>query len=136
MAKQRAVRRSRRTVPRRGRKPAAPKPFSHKNGSYLFNADVASYAIPVFSVDAFKRHPDQVGEFDTGSQEIYVREDLGCPAREADVLLHELLHAVSFVVLTTKDRLTERQVNAMSVALVDTLRKNPKLAAYLTDRLA
>ncbi len=65
-----------------------------------------------------------MGEFYLNDHEAYVLKAAPSPTASADRLLHELLHGVSQIVLAPEDRLTERQVNTLSMVLVDVLAQN------------
>lgn len=74
------------------------------------------------------------GQFLHESQKILIGPENGPDAR-ADTLLHEVLHG-HFVLLGLREdiskKLEEKIVLALAPLLLDTLRKNPKLVAYLT----
>lgn len=50
--------------------------------------------------------------------------------QERDTLVHELLHAIGMIV---GQRLKEREVAAFAPVLLDVLRSNPAVVAYLTE---
>lgn len=50
----------------------------------------------------------------------------------SDTIFHETIHAISEYALTGDDRLTERQVHALSNALCEVLSDNPKLVELIT----
>jgi hypothetical protein len=72
---------------------------------------------------------DAVGHTSTSTQELHVLEGQG-HHQERDTLLHEILHVASNVV---GQDLKERQILALAPVLLDVLRRNPELVAYLTE---
>lgn len=75
-----------------------------------------------------------VGATDTTRQLIAVDPDLG-PDQQADTVLHEILHAVMSLtgLASDLDDDTEEQVVfRLAGPLLDVLRRNPRLVAYLT----
>lgn len=71
------------------------------------------------------------GAFDKYACEIMYRP--GIKQRDlADTLLHESIHAISEYGLTGEDRLSERQVHALSNHLCQVLADNPDLARLVT----
>lgn len=76
------------------------------------------------------------GRHDPARQVIAIDPDLG-PDAEAETLTHELLHAALEQVpneLTNEQE--ERLVLGLGFVLLDVLRRNPALVAYLTARRA
>lgn len=73
----------------------------------------------------------EAGYFDSAKCEIGVNKELAEASRR-DTVMHEVLHALAHHCAIYK--LDEKIVAALSPALLDTLRRNPRLAAYLLDR--
>lgn len=73
-----------------------------------------------------------MGQTNTGTQRIAIRDDLA-PHAERDTVMHELLHVVG---CATGHDLEEHQVSAISPVLLDVLRSNASLVAYLTEPIA
>lgn len=72
---------------------------------------------------------DAWGSTDAGTAQIRVVEAQG-PYQERDTVLHELLHAALLVMGKGRE---EEIVSALSPVLLDVLRSNPELVAYLVD---
>lgn len=78
-------------------------------------------------------HTDQpgVGAQKTAAQRIAIADDLG-PDQTRDTLLHECLHGLCRVVNLIPDgRQEERVVSGLTPVLLDALRRNPGLVAFL-----
>ena len=91
--------------------------------------DILNYKLAViFDSELQKRGSD--GECDVEGGQIRIGANL--PARSfADVLLHELLHAIVGIGLDKENRLTELQINYISAVLSEVLRRNPGLKPIL-----
>ena len=80
-------------------------------------------------------NPTAFGRTRNKEQSIVLSAGQG-PDQEADTVLHETLHAC-FTVAGISERMTdtlaEETINALSPLLLDTLRRNPELVAYLLD---
>jgi hypothetical protein len=92
--------------------------------------------------EALGRHgsDDPIGQTDTNRGRIRIRggSEHG-PDQQRDTMLHEIIHVVLLlsdmhdIPCTFKnDRERERAVSVLATYLLDTLRRNPKLVAYLT----
>lgn len=77
---------------------------------------------------------DAVGE--TKAEQLTIRLKPGhAPDYERDTLVHELIHAcLVHSPLELDHDLEEKICLALAPALLDTLRRNPKLAAYLLEK--
>ena len=107
----------------RRRRPRRSKKSKNIPGAvYQFTVTVSGYPVGVFHAPHLSE-ADNVGEYD--NQEIHLRSDTPGGVVYADRLLHEAIHAISSIAMSSEDRLTERQVNALSTVLVDTLPRNP-----------
>lgn len=71
------------------------------------------------------------GRTDHALQRITVRTDCS-PHQERDTVMHELLHAAGDIV---GQSLGETVVGAIAPVLLDVLRANPAVVAYLTERI-
>jgi hypothetical protein len=65
-------------------------------------------------------------------QSIQLRADQG-PDQQRDTLLHETIHMVAQLVDVEGKKFDERTVNVLATQLLDTLRRNPDLVAYLME---
>lgn len=74
--------------------------------------------------------PNDYGECIDTQQIIRVRTDLH-KETQADVLLHELVHAVDFAVNT---KLTERQVHAIATGLLGVFFDNPEILEWIQEQ--
>jgi hypothetical protein len=104
-----------------------------KNATYLFDLNVVGYPLKVFSVPFM--NGGTAGIWVNEAHELHLLETLNGPEQEADVLLHEAIHAISDVAMAPDDRLTERQVNTLSTVLCDSVRRSPSFRDYLLARL-
>jgi hypothetical protein len=68
----------------------------------------------------------------TDQNQILLRENL-VPAMERDGLLHELLHAITHTYSMKWKANEERMIQKLSPLLLDTLRGNPVVLAFLTE---
>jgi hypothetical protein len=75
---------------------------------------------------------DNAGTSTLNDQRLAVLEGQG-QHQERDTVVHEVLHLVSRM---SAFPLKERQVTALSPVLLDVLRRNPELVAYLTEAIA
>lgn len=66
-------------------------------------------------------------------QRIAISTGMG-PDAERDTMLHEVLHAIWRQTPFRQHDEEERIIQALAPALLDTLRRNPKLTAYLLER--
>lgn len=80
-------------------------------------------------VDSGPFDNDAFGRADVVKQTLSVRNGQG-PHQERDTLLHELLHACG---LAIGHELEEHQVASVTPILLDVLRQNPDVVAYLTE---
>lgn len=81
-----------------------------------------------------EKNANCVGSCNHSAQEILIDPNQG-PDQTADTVLHEVLHAVFAAVGAHEGplgRYEEQIVAALSTTLLDTLRRNPDLVAYLT----
>lgn len=99
-------------------------------GPYRYTVKVDGDAVAAFSRTTQRRAS---GYSDHEAQAIYLHPDLGPDAR-AETLLHECLHAILCgPVLSAQDlEEDERLITELGYALLDLLRRNPELVAYLT----
>lgn len=68
--------------------------------------------------------------------EIDIREGLH-PVEEADTVLHEVLHAVHFLMdIGLNPRMEENVVRKTATGLIQVFADNPRLLAYLTEALS
>jgi hypothetical protein len=109
-------------------------PAQIKVGPYTFAVNVDAAAI---DKDSVSERADLDGRFKPREQEILIRPGLG-PDNAADTLLHEVLHAVFMVsglVGTLGEEQEENVVTVLSPALLDALRRNPKLVGFLLQEV-
>lgn len=95
-----------------------------------------SIQVGPYTLTIEERTGDELGTFHGESQRIEVSPHQGADS-QADTVLHEVLHACFHVAGLRKDfpePKEERLVSALSSLLLDTLRRNPQLVAYLTGR--
>lgn len=103
------------------------KPPRHVDvGPYRYRIVVGTAAIDRKSVEMGS---ELVGKYDGVAQTITLDPTLRFDGVR-DTLLHELLHAL-LVPLELDDKEEERIIQQLSPALLDLLRRNPKLARYL-----
>ena len=79
-------------------------------------------------------HGDRRGSTDVDRHRIIVASDLA-PSLTRETVLHELLHALWDTTPLRLEPISKREedvVTALAPPLLDTLRRNPKLVAYLT----
>ena len=114
---------------RRRRAGRRPRPRNVKGAAYQFSLAIGGYPIRVFSASLLP--DDTQGLWYPEAHEIYVLEDSPSAMGYADRLLHEVLHAISTLLMIEEDRLTERQTNTISTALLDTLARNPEFRTRL-----
>lgn len=117
-------------------RPGAPRPRckTFRGAKHLLTATIAGYKIPVFHrKDLFDG--DACGMWDTATHELAVVLPAPSPVAEADRMWHELLHAISTIILPPDKRLDETQVNAVATAQMDLLARNPTLLAFVVSRL-
>lgn len=112
---------------------AITKPVEIKKARYLFTVRISGYPVPVFLTKKFQ-DPDITGQYVQVLDEIYVIDDKNMSqARYTDTVLHEVLHAVSHIALSAKDRLNERQVNTVATVLADTFRRSPEFREVILN---
>lgn len=137
MAKLIPVRNTSKRVSRRssrldGKKPI---PTEYPGSDYLFTITVSGYPVPVFLTKIFQE-PEATGEYVQVLDEIYITADPNLSKqRLGDTMLHESLHAMSYIGLSPKDRLSERQVNSLATIFMETLRRSPEFKELLLDSL-
>lgn len=85
-----------------------------------------TYAV---SLDLGRIPDDKYGYTEVGRQNIYIHPEQG-PDQMADTLLHECLHGVWAQVALSSDA-EEVIIRSLTPLLLDTLRRNPKLTAFL-----
>lgn len=84
-----------------------------------------------------KARDGRVGSYDSNGQRVIIDPDLG-PDQTAGTLLHEVLHACFSTAgldgedLKNSEDVEEAVVRSLEPILLDTLRRNPSLIAYLT----
>ena len=78
---------------------------------------------------------DAIGLCHFDTQEIWIQRDLN-PISQKHVFLHELLHAIwySYNLTPRKSELEEDIVSVMTVALLQVLKDNNKVASYLAEK--
>ena len=95
-------------------------------GAFLYSLAVNQAAINEINPTAFGRTRNK-------EQSIVLSEGQG-PDQQADTVLHETLHAC-FMVAGMSERMTdtlaEETIRTLSPLLLDVLRRNPELVAYL-----
>ena len=106
------------------RRTPEPLPASAKVGAYLYQLKL----VPTDSLE------DAVGEADTKAQTISIDEGLSIEARKATIV-HELLHAIfdAYGIDNVVGELDEALVSMLELPLLQLIRDNPRLLAYLTD---
>lgn len=110
---------------KRNRKSSSnPKPKNESSATYSTTYRILSYLVHVFRDE---RVNGTVGQWYNDGKEIYLHGVIDDPVAATDVLLHEIIHAISDIGLSPEDRLSERQVNLLSSVLVDSLHRNPEL---------
>lgn len=119
------------TVRPRARRPRSK---SFKGATYFFTVNISGYPVPVFRQKNML-DGDAVGYWDPEAHEIAVTLPAPSPIAEADRVLHEVIHAISQVVLPADVRLNELQVNSLSMTLVDVLARNNELRDFLLARI-
>ena len=106
-------------------------PESIRVGPYRFTIECSETAILRVSIAS---KGNRMGEMNSSNLTLTIKPDMP-PDQLADTLLHEVLHAVLYTVGTTlEDEEQERIVGTISPMLLDTLRRNPMLVAYLLDQ--
>jgi hypothetical protein len=88
------------------------------------------YAVTVD--DALPKHDTCYGHIDLRKQIIYLAPDQGSD-QMADTLAHEVLHAVFRMMGRTDTNADEAVIGPLSPLLVDVLRRNPALVAFLVN---
>ena len=102
-----------------------------KDAKLLWTLDVLGYEIPVYTAGL-----TTWGVFDKETREAFVHTPMrGGSLAECDTMLHEVIHIAENVALESSDRLAERQVNTLSLALTSILWRNKGLRDYLWERL-
>ena len=77
-----------------------------------------------------------LGMFSEHQMSIMMRETFASDQQEAETLLHEAVHSI-FAVMGIQDKDShERTVSALSVGLAQVIRDNPKLIAWLVEKLS
>lgn len=117
-------------------RPRTPRPRfkTFRGAKHLLTATLAGYKIPIFKrADYFDG--EAVGMWWPDTHEIAVMLPGQSPVAEADRMWHELLHAISTIILPPDKRLDEMQVNAVATAQMDLLARNPSLLAFVVSRL-
>lgn len=74
---------------------------------------------------------ENAGKADHAGQRLIVSEGQGAH-QERDTLLHEVLHICGLMI---GHELDEHQVASVTPVLLDVLRSNPEVVAYLTERM-
>lgn len=74
-----------------------------------------------------KELPNDYGECNNETQIIRVRKD-NHGETQADVLLHEIIHAVDFAV---NSDMTERQVHSIATGLLQVILDNPEIVKWI-----
>ena len=116
------------------RRTRRPRPRNVKGAAFQFVVILGGYPVNVFYAPVLP--DDSQGLFYPEEHEIYLLADSPSAVNRADRHLHEVIHGISQFLLIAEDRLTERQVNTLSTALVDTLTRNAefrrRLVAWVT----
>lgn len=97
--------------------------------TYKFTVIVGGYPVRVFYAPVLPEEAQ--GLFYPDEHEIYLLPSAPSNASNADRHLHEVIHAISQFLMVQEDRLTERQVNTLSTALVDVLARNTEFRDHL-----
>lgn len=92
-----------------------------------------TYAVKAISPIAATSR-EMFGECDNCLGEIRIRADLD-PVKQANTLLHEVLHACWYVANVDDGDNQERTVTALANILTQVWRDNPELVAFLAERL-
>jgi hypothetical protein len=79
---------------------------------------------------------DDYGQFSSDQLEIRLRRDFVSPAMAADTFIHEVLHAVWWVMNARAKDGEERIVTLLSTGLAQFFRDNPAVLAWLRKSLA
>jgi Zn-dependent peptidase ImmA (M78 family) len=83
-------------------------------------------------VDDARIPPDLYGLCDKGKHTISLHPDQSA-VRLRSTLVHELLHALCDLTGVDDDKAEERIVTVLAPALLEVLRKNPRLVDWLTE---
>lgn len=106
-----------------------PPPGSVVVGPYRLTLTVDQAAIDRATVE--RGGNELAGSYDSSTGRIAIKPGL-TPDLTADCLLHEILHAVCEVAgKPLDDETEERAVSALAPTLLDTLRRNPDVTAWL-----
>lgn len=102
-------------------------------GPYRLALIVDTKRLDEEAVECGKRRGEFAGRTNVADGTIYLRDDLA-PDYAAETLLHELMHAC-FVTVgdPLNDEAEEQACSALAATLLDTLRRQPRLLAYLID---
>jgi hypothetical protein len=79
---------------------------------------------------------ENYGQFSADDLEIRLRRDFASPSMAADTFIHEVLHAVWWVMNAHAKDSEERIVTLLSTGLTQFLRDNPAVLAWLRKSLA
>jgi hypothetical protein len=96
---------------------------------------IGPFDIRVVELDA-GTGTDDYGQFSADELEIRLRRDFVSPAMAADTFIHEVLHAVWWVMNARAKDGEERIVTLLSTGLTQFLRDNPAVLAWLRKSLA
>ena len=95
---------------------------------------VGPYDIAIRKFPASDANEQRIfSDFSADGLRIRITEDL-TPAKAADSLLHEILHAVFWVWNIKSGDKEERTVNTVATALTTVFRDNPKVAKWILNQ--
>ncbi len=103
-----------------------------KIGPYNYRIQISETAIAAASVVAQR---GLIGSCDRRQTTLIIKPGLS-PTMEVSTVLHEVIHAITDstgLTETITHELEETIVNALAPTLLDTLRRNPQLVAYLLE---
>lgn len=100
----------------------------------VYKIVVSGYPTTLFEVNEFA-DPEQIGMFDDDTHELFILKRNSSRMARMGAIVHEVLHAIDRIVLNPEDRLSERQINMVSTALVDTLARNEEFRNDLYEVL-
>lgn len=83
---------------------------------------------------------DSLKDTDAYGETRYTKDEIAIDVRGRSeqrirqTVMHEMLHAISSMLLGPDDRLQERQVKALATGLFDTFAHNPEVIDYIAGR--
>lgn len=73
-----------------------------------------------------------MGQFDDADMAISIEDGLH-PVEEADTVLHEIMHAIWWLMAIGKPKTEEQVVRPLATGLTQVFQDNPALVQYLTE---